>query len=455
MGATFKAVLHPSLRRDGTQQVRIRITAARVSRFWDQGVTVRAKDWNDKAGLDKPHWLRAGHTDASFLNTHLRNALGRARELALTHPTWSAQQLLQELVSPALPEGELCVHAFLTRFIPLHTASLAPRTRDGWWRLHRAISAWRKGGPWPLSEFTPLALQELHHYLLTRPGGGQVGATQRLWQLKAVATALVHEGKLDLHRNPFLKIRFALPAAGTPRVLHLREQTHLLRVELPAGHRGKRMGLARDIFQAQFLLWGTRLGDVLELTWGQVGQGEVLVRERKTGKEKRVEILPALAELLARYYPRTYTPAPTDYVFPVLERFDARTAHAPGGSEDSLLRAISRGTKRVNGYLRALALHAGVEPFTSHAARHSFATTADATLGNLRQIQQLLNHSSPHTTEKYLARLSNRDVQDAGSRVLSAWNIGTTPEQQNRLTESHCTDVSQGKIENGTQEGVL
>lgn len=40
MGLTAKALLHPRLREDGTQQVRVRLTAHRASVFVDAGFTI-------------------------------------------------------------------------------------------------------------------------------------------------------------------------------------------------------------------------------------------------------------------------------------------------------------------------------------------------------------------------------------------------------------------------------
>ncbi len=58
---------------------------------------------------------------------------------------------------------------------------------------------------------------------------------------------------------------------------------------------------------------------------------------------------------------------------------------------------------------------AGIEPFPPHGLRHNFASTLVAVGAPLAQVQQLLGHKSPLTTNKY-AHHRPDDLQKAAGQ---------------------------------------
>ena len=86
---------------------------------------------------------------------------------------------------------------------------------------------------------------------------------------------------------------------------------------------------------------------------------------------------------------------------------------------------IETGTALVNRYIKIVAARAGIEKhITSHTARHSFADAARIELGgNIKAIQEMLNHGQLRTTEIYVSDLTESELDTA---TLSVYNARTT-----------------------------
>ena len=129
---------------------------------------------------------------------------------------------------------------------------------------------------------------------------------------------------------------------------------------------------------------GLRIGEVLGLRVSDTPLGEALTIRGKGDKMRRVPVLPAIREAVARYADlQPFTLEPDDPLF---------RGEKGGALSDRIVR---RDIQRMRG---ALGLPETASP---HALRHSFATHLLAGGGDLRTIQQLLGHASLSTTQRY------------------------------------------------------
>jgi len=132
---------------------------------------------------------------------------------------------------------------------------------------------------------------------------------------------------------------------------------------------------------------GLRLSEALGLTRAEAPlKPGTLVVTGKGNKQRRVPVLPVVAEAIAAYV------AACPY----------RLA-----AEDTLFVGVRGGPlhpRLVQGRLQELRGYLGLpESATPHALRHSFATHLLAAGGDLRAIQELLGHASLSTTQRYTA----------------------------------------------------
>ncbi len=141
-------------------------------------------------------------------------------------------------------------------------------------------------------------------------------------------------------------------------------------------------------------------------------RGDVIRYKRhKTGQEIELQVLPAMRRIIDWFAPQT--PAGSPYLFPVI-------TDAEG---DTHLQYES-GLRLQNQRLKKIAEHCGItKKFSTHVARHSWATVAKNTGLPLAVISEGLGHSNQRTTEIYMASLE-RSILNQASRMVSE-AIGT------------------------------
>ena len=139
------------------------------------------------------------------------------------------------------------------------------------------------------------------------------------------------------------------------------------------------------------------------------GRTLVACVQSKTDKVQAFLLPEAGAEIAGRYLA---TDGPdsgptTGLLFPLCR---------PGELADPIRRRreIGRANARINKALNLAAEAAKVPPFSTHAARHSWASGKVTAGGDLRPIQRALGHSTLAMTSRYVAGLGG-DVLDLDS----------------------------------------
>lgn len=123
---------------------------------------------------------------------------------------------------------------------------------------------------------------------------------------------------------------------------------------------------------------GLRACEICQLHRDDLMGGELLVRDGKGGKQRRIPLSPRLAKFLV--------PLPTEgYLFPSVRG---------GAAHLSRIRVC----QEVNTYLAGLGI-----THRLHSLRHQFATRLYAATLDLRLTQEAMGHSDPGTTARYAA----------------------------------------------------
>lgn len=214
--------------------------------------------------------------------------------------------------------------------------------------------------------------------------------------------------QVTVHRYiNFLKTVLRNSGFNDQEVLNLKikkgysKKERLTHEELAAFENVQGYDLSRDSFLMSFYLFGSRIGDVLQLRTLNVKEDRIEFIEQKTQKLKTVPLNEKLVQVIKRYKGQSKF----NYVLPVLQREwkDPRQDY-------KFQKHIHVKTAQINKDLKLIAIKAGIDKkITSHVARHTFATWSYKADVNSRDIQKMMNFSSLSMVENYLDELKQLD----------------------------------------------
>ena len=144
--------------------------------------------------------------------------------------------------------------------------------------------------------------------------------------------------------------------------------------------------------------------DLANLKKSDLRGDTIRYRRHKTGQPIELHVLPAMRRILEWFGPMT---AGSKYLFPIIT------------DPDNALLQYESGLRLQNQRLKKIAALCGIQKkFSTHVARHSWATVAKNAGLPLAVISEGLGHTNQRTTEIYLASLE-RSILDHASRVVS------------------------------------
>jgi site-specific recombinase XerD len=235
-----------------------------------------------------------------------------------------------------------------------------------------------------VSRWDQVDKQLVRQWLAELRSGGYVAASiaRRLSEVRACCTFLVREGLLS--HNPLSGMASPRQTMHQPRVLSYDEVLAILKVPGRDNPQGLRDRAILELLYAS----GIRLGELEQLSLGDVNLGRREARVLGKGNKERIVLFGAPAEealeqYLAHGRPGLANERSGDALF--LNRFGRRLGRV------SIIRMLDRCAKA-----------AGIDrKVTPHTLRHSFATHLVDQGVDIRLIQEMLGHASPSTTQRY------------------------------------------------------
>lgn len=166
---------------------------------------------------------------------------------------------------------------------------------------------------------------------------------------------------------------------------------------------------ARDLFMFSFYTRGMAFVDMAYLRPGDIHDGYLIYRRKKTGQLMSVRWEPCMQQIVDRYKTTSSdnaSPA-AGFLLPII-----KTA----GHER---RQYQNGQRLVSVHLHTISsLLQLPQPVTMYVARHSWATIAHTKGIPKSVISEALGHDNEHTTDIYLASIEASVVDEANKSVL-------------------------------------
>lgn len=227
--------------------------------------------------------------------------------------------------------------------------------------------------------------------------------------LKAVYNYALDEEILQEDKRPFRKV-FTGTEKTRKRTLGKEALKKIVRADL----RGNAsLEFARDMFLFSIYMQGMAFVDIARLRKSQVKNKCLVYRRSKTNRCLKIVIQPYAREIIDKW---KVDDKDCPYLFPVLYNPLKKQAV-------KYATALRTQNKR----LERLASRLGMEePFSSYAARHTWASLAKWSGVNDTVICEAMGHSNPATTSIYLASLDPNVIAAANRKTLSLfmkWRI--------------------------------
>ena len=228
--------------------------------------------------------------------------------------------------------------------------------------------------------------------------------------LQNVYRTAIENGDVREALYPFGKNEYRIPAS-LPRKLALQKE----QIEAISCWRGDaQVEYWRDLWLFSYLCNGINFRDMLFLKYKNISEGEVtFVRAKTETTRRQTKVIRAtLTDVMLRIMQRSGNGAsgnPEQCIFRV-----AKGNESPVQATLLVRKAISE----CNAAMKVLAKDIGIAPFSTYAARHSFATVLKRSGADITFISESLGHASLKTTQCYLAEYEKEDRMKFAEKLL-------------------------------------
>ncbi len=428
MPATFHLELDKKPNKQGQYQVYIRITKDRKLKRVKTSIQLnRPSDWNSNTRNGK--YIRASEPNAKKWNDVLADELEQAKSTFRAESSASLNEVVHHIKHRDC-EKSFLEYARTTILDKFNVgASNAKHYQTFLNKLEEFIAS-RKQADITFSDLTPAFLAKFESFLHTisneREGGkllNQNYIKALLVKFRAIINRAIDiDGLMKVEDNPFRTYKLAEVKTMKAKL----EESEMDAIAALDLKEGTWLWNTRNAFLFSYYCAGIRVGDVLQLRWGNITAGRLVYQMGKNHKPKDIPLVKQARDILNLYWKEDVKP--TDYIFSLLDSHADWANYATQEQKDTmpvdlkkaLQNQISSKSALMNKCLKTIAERAGIAKNVSfHISRHSFTHRAMKAGTNPVIMQRALNHSSLSITERYMGEFNDKEVDDALQKVFS------------------------------------
>lgn len=381
---------------NGLYPVKIEVIYRRVQKYFPTGKDVTLEEWDSLWRSRK-----TSHKCASIENSfHLiRNAVEelaekgqftfRRLEALLGRGSGNVNMLIQQRMTELMSQGRV----------------------NSYYRFRSTLNALEKfaGKNISFESVTPLWLRRCDMYWKNE---GKSDTTINIYMktLQNVYRTAIEDGMVREALYPFGKDAYRIPA-GSGRKLAL-TKAQIEAVNSWTGDEG--IEYWRDLWMFSYLCNGINFRDMLFLKYMNIYDDEIIFIRSKTKGTRRnaLTIRAPLTRQMKAIMQRSgngIAGEPEQFIF----------KHASGNENPmQIAYLVRKAISQCNSALKTIAQDIGIAPFSTYAARHSFATILKRSGADITFISESLGHASVTTTECYLAGYGKEDRKAYAAKLL-------------------------------------
>lgn len=208
--------------------------------------------------------------------------------------------------------------------------------------------------------------------------------------------------------SPFIEYKLSRFNTKTKKRALSKENVKRI-LEMDCSSMSEKVRLAHDVFSFSYYCGGISLVDVANLTPYNIIDGRLIYERQKTHGSINLVMLDEAKVIIEKY--STYQKH-AGYLFPILDN----RVHITPMQKFNRVRKLCH---QINKELHKIADELEIkEDVTTYVARHSFATVLKKSGVNIRIISQALGHQDIKTTQIYLSKFDDEQVDSAMQNLL-------------------------------------
>jgi integrase len=411
MNTTYKLELNSKPKQDKTHCILLRITQNRKHTRISTAISVFKNEFNSKAEYGK--WIRKSCIHHKSLNIQLEAIIQKAKDsennLEKQNKTASRNSIKHELKSE-----------FTESFIKYYEEKLENYYKPKSFFTYLAHKSKLKVlkeylqserlSDLSFNELTESFLADFDSYLRASRYSNDNTVKSYMKSIRAIFYMAYKKERIYQGFNPFVNYSVG-SIKGNKQKLNLSDIKLITDIEL---NKGSLIWHTRNYFLFSYYTAGTRISDLMKLTWDNIRNGRLEYKADKTDKTTNILLLPEAMQILENYQVEKQ-----GFIFPILKsnlfEISQKPEHKRTFEEKGILtNEIKNKTALLNKYLKQIQIKSGINvKISNHISRHSFANILLQKNVPINKIQGLLRHSSISMTENYLKALQSSEYDDA------------------------------------------
>lgn len=226
--------------------------------------------------------------------------------------------------------------------------------------------------------------------------------------LRATYNKAIEAKIVAREKNPF--IEYKLSHFNTKTIKRALSKNDILKIiNADCTGQSKLRQLTHDLFSFSYLCGGISFVDIANLTRQNIVEDRLIYQRQKTHGNINLLLSKEASTIIEKY--STYQQK-AEYLFPILH---CKRHITPMQKSNRVHKICHQVNTELRTFAQELKITAEV---TTYVARHSFATILKKSGVNIGIISQALGHQDIKTTQIYLSKFDNEQVDDAMKNLL-------------------------------------
>ena len=243
---------------------------------------------------------------------------------------------------------------------------------------------------------------------MRRKGNKDTTISYQFRTLRAAFNRAITAKVVSKEKNPFSE--FKLSHLNTKTMKRALSKSDILKImDADCHDKSELSQLAHDLFCFSYLCGGISFVDMANLTPENIIEGRLIYQRQKTHGSINLQLSDRALQIISKYsdYQKK-----ANYFFPILHH----KRHITPMQKHNRVRKYCL---HINQELKLLAKELNITAnVTTYVARHSFATILKKSGVNIGIISQALGHQDIKTTQIYLSKFDNEQVDEAMKNLL-------------------------------------